>query len=129
MATTPTIMDSDFKYIDKKGNLLRTRTELTIAQMLTFLEEGYEYDFKISLKNGKTVKIDFKTKKGLIEVIDNGPGIIGEALDKVFVPFFSTKKTGSGIGLSLSRQIMQLHNGNLYVTSIPGVKTVFTLRF
>lgn len=65
----------------------------------------------------------------LIEVVDNGPGIIGEALDKVFVPFFSTKKTGSGIGLSLSRQIMQMHNGSLYVTSIPNVKTVFTLRF
>ncbi|HOO10329.1 MAG TPA: ATP-binding protein [Cyclobacteriaceae bacterium] len=65
----------------------------------------------------------------LIEVTDNGPGIIGEALDKVFVPFFSTKKTGSGIGLSLSRQIMQLHNGNLYVNSIPHVKTIFTLKF
>ena len=71
MATSPTILDSDFKYIDKKGNLLRTRTELTIAQMLTFLEEEYEYDHEISLKNGKTVKIDFKTTKGLIEVIDN----------------------------------------------------------
>lgn len=67
--------------------------------------------------------------KVFIEVTDNGPGIIGEALDKVFVPFFSTKKTGSGIGLSLSRQIMQMHNGNLYVNSIPNVKTVFTLRF
>ena len=65
----------------------------------------------------------------LIEVTDNGPGIIGEALDKVFVPFFSTKKTGSGIGLSLSRQIMQLHNGNLYVNSIPHIKTIFTLKF
>lgn len=64
-----------------------------------------------------------------IQVSDNGPGIIREALDKVFVPFFSTKKTGSGIGLSLSRQIMQLHNGNLSVDSQPNVKTVFTLRF
>ena len=71
MTTSPTILDSDFKYIDKKGNLLRTRTELTIAQMLTFLEEEYEYNYEITLKNGKTVKIDFKTSKGLIEVIDN----------------------------------------------------------
>jgi len=75
MAESPTILDSDFKYIDKKGNLLRSRTELTIAQMLTFLEEEYEYDYEISLKNGKTVKIDFKTKKGLIEVIDNDEDI------------------------------------------------------
>lgn len=65
----------------------------------------------------------------VIEVADNGVGIIREALDKIFVPFFTTKKTGSGIGLSLSRQIMQLHNGYLTVKSDPGVKTVFTLRF
>ncbi len=65
----------------------------------------------------------------LIEVHDNGPGIIKEAIVRVFVPFFTTKKTGSGIGLSLSRQIMQLHNGNLTVESEPNVSTIFTLRF
>ena len=64
-----------------------------------------------------------------IDVSDNGPGIIKEALNRVFVPFFTTKKTGSGIGLSLSRQIMQMHNGNLSVTSVPGVKTTFTMKF
>jgi 6-pyruvoyltetrahydropterin/6-carboxytetrahydropterin synthase len=71
MASTPTILDSDFRYIDKKGNLMRTRTELTISQMLSFLGEDYEYDFKLALKNGNFVTVDFKTKKGLIEVIDN----------------------------------------------------------
>ncbi|MCE7864146.1 MAG: GHKL domain-containing protein [Bacteroidetes bacterium CHB5] len=65
----------------------------------------------------------------LIEVIDNGPGIIPEAIERVFVPFFTTKKTGSGIGLALSRQIMQMHNGTLTVQSEPDVKTTFTLRF
>jgi two-component system nitrogen regulation sensor histidine kinase NtrY len=64
-----------------------------------------------------------------IEVIDNGPGIIKEAMTKVFIPFFTTKKTGSGIGLSLSRQIMQMHNGSLSVVSEPNVQTVFTLKF
>ena len=64
-----------------------------------------------------------------IEVIDNGPGIIREALESIFVPFYTTKRTGSGIGLSLSRQIMQMHNGTLTVESEPGVKTIFTLRF
>jgi two-component system, NtrC family, nitrogen regulation sensor histidine kinase NtrY len=64
-----------------------------------------------------------------IEVIDNGSGIIKEAIDKIFVPFYSTKRTGSGIGLSLSRQIMHLHNGSITVESEPDVKTVFTLRF
>ena len=64
-----------------------------------------------------------------IEVIDNGPGIIKEALEHIFVPFYTTKRTGSGIGLSLSRQIMQMHNGSITVESEPEVKTVFTLRF
>ena len=64
-----------------------------------------------------------------IDVIDNGPGIIKEALAKIFVPFFTTKKSGSGIGLSLSRQIMQMHNGALTVESEPDVRTVFSLKF
>lgn len=64
-----------------------------------------------------------------IEVIDNGPGIIKEALEHIFVPFYTTKRTGSGIGLSLSRQIMQMHNGSITVESEPEVKTVFTLKF
>ena len=64
-----------------------------------------------------------------IEVIDNGPGIIKEALEHIFVPFYTTKRTGSGIGLSLSRQIMQMHNASLSVVSEPDVKTVFTLKF
>ncbi|MTI30342.1 sensor histidine kinase [Xanthovirga aplysinae] len=64
----------------------------------------------------------------LIKVQDNGPGIIPEAQEKIFMPFYTTKKTGSGIGLSLSRQIMQQHHGNLTVTSEPG-NTIFTLWF
>jgi nitrogen fixation/metabolism regulation signal transduction histidine kinase len=64
-----------------------------------------------------------------IEVIDNGPGIIPEAIEHIFVPFYTTKKSGSGIGLSLSRQIMQLHHGTLTVESQPDVRTIFTLRF
>ncbi|HYG01692.1 MAG TPA: ATP-binding protein [Chryseosolibacter sp.] len=64
-----------------------------------------------------------------IEVIDNGPGIIREALEHIFVPFYTTKRTGSGIGLSLSRQIMQMHNGSLSVVSQPDVQTIFTLKF
>lgn len=65
----------------------------------------------------------------VICVTDNGPGIVKEALGKVFIPFFTTKKKGSGIGLSLSRQIMKLHNGGIFVHSVPDEKTVFTLKF
>ena len=65
----------------------------------------------------------------IIRVADNGPGIIEEALEKVFIPFFTTKQDGSGIGLSLCRQIMRLHRGTIGVHSQPNVETIFTLRF
>jgi two-component system, NtrC family, nitrogen regulation sensor histidine kinase NtrY len=65
----------------------------------------------------------------VIRVEDNGPGIIREAIERIFIPFFTTKKKGSGIGLALSRQIMQMHNGTLSVSSEPEMRTVFTLRF
>jgi signal transduction histidine kinase len=65
----------------------------------------------------------------IIQVSDNGPGIAPEAKEKIFIPFFTTKKEGSGIGLSFSRQVMRLHNGIIAVQSQPGSGTVFTLRF
>jgi signal transduction histidine kinase len=64
-----------------------------------------------------------------IRVTDNGPGIPTEILDQIFVPFFTTRENGSGIGLSISRQIMQLHGGILQVNSIPGKETTFKLGF
>jgi two-component system nitrogen regulation sensor histidine kinase NtrY len=67
--------------------------------------------------------------KIIIQLIDNGQGILPEVLDKIFVPFFSTKPMGSGIGLSLSRQILRLHGGTLTARSFPDVETVFTLKF
>jgi two-component system nitrogen regulation sensor histidine kinase NtrY len=64
-----------------------------------------------------------------VRVGDNGSGIKPEILEKIFVPFFSTKKTGSGIGLSLCKQIMLLHKGNIHVNSELGSGTVFILQF
>ncbi|SDB48993.1 Histidine kinase-, DNA gyrase B-, and HSP90-like ATPase [Flavobacteriaceae bacterium MAR_2010_188] len=64
-----------------------------------------------------------------IKVTDNGNGIPEEILDNIFVPFFSTKKTGSGIGLSLSKQIMMLHKGRINVNSEEGKGTTINLIF
>jgi two-component system nitrogen regulation sensor histidine kinase NtrY len=69
------------------------------------------------------------TNKILLKVTDNGPGIPEDVMENIFIPFFSTKKSGSGIGLSLCKQIMMLHKGNIHVHSIVGEGTVFTLRF
>lgn len=62
-------------------------------------------------------------------VIDNGPGITEENLDEIFVPFFTTRQNGSGIGLSISKQIMRVHGGYLKVRSVPNKETVFCLSF
>jgi signal transduction histidine kinase len=70
------------------------------------------------------------TESGLFEVniVDNGPGISPEVMEQIFVPFFTTKESGSGIGLSLSRQIMKNHGGSIEATSSPG-HTRFVLKF
>jgi two-component system nitrogen regulation sensor histidine kinase NtrY len=68
-------------------------------------------------------------KNPIIQVIDNGKGISDENIDRVFIPFFTTKKKGSGIGLSLSREIMRLHSGRIRVRSVPQKETIFTLEF
>jgi len=70
-------------------------------------------------KNGRTV----------LEVEDTGEGIKPDILDKIFMPFFTSKREGTGIGLSLSRQIMHLHKGSITVNSRPGEGTRFTLFF
>jgi len=64
-----------------------------------------------------------------ISVADNGPGITGDIMEQIFVPFFTTRENGSGIGLSLSRQIMRLHGGSLQVRSAPNKETTFCMRF
>ncbi|HHN48692.1 MAG TPA: ATP-binding protein [Bacteroidales bacterium] len=64
-----------------------------------------------------------------IDISDNGTGIKPDILDKIFMPFFTSKREGNGIGLSLSRQMMYLHKGNITVKSKPGEGSVFTLTF
>jgi signal transduction histidine kinase len=64
----------------------------------------------------------------LILIADNGPGIPPEQLEQIFVPFYTTKKDGSGIGLSLSRQIVQMHKGSLDVQSTPEEGTAVWIR-
>ena len=73
----------------------------------------------------------YKTRHGLIaiSISDNGKGIDADVLDKVFIPFYTTKKKGNGIGLSLSRQIMKAHNGRLILNSVANQGTEVTMEF
>lgn len=84
------------------------------------LRDREDAHITLSAEHGPTGKV-------LIRVRDNGPGIPPEIMNEIFVPFFTTKEEGSGIGLSVSRQIMRMHGGNLKVSSIEGKETVFTI--
>ena len=75
------------------------------------------------------IKSFIKDANTIIQVADNGVGISKEKLSDIFIPFYSTKEKGSGIGLSFARQIMRLHNGSINVLSNAGEETVFTLIF
>ena len=87
-----------------------------------------------AVKNQESPKITLATYRGqderpVIEVRDNGVGMSPDLIDKIFVPFFTSKANGSGIGLSLSKQIMTLHKGTISVHSEEGAGTVFRLGF
>lgn len=85
-------------------------------------------------KENENPKILLSSKKdvegnSIIRVTDNGKGIPDEFLDNIFVPFFTTKKNGSGIGLSLCKQIMLLHKGEIQIKTIKGKGTAMSLVF
>ena len=67
--------------------------------------------------------------KSILKIADNGVGIPQNLLNDIFVPFYTTKEKGSGIGLSLSRQIIRMHGGNISVQSTPNIKTEFIISF
>jgi nitrogen fixation/metabolism regulation signal transduction histidine kinase len=86
-----------------------------------------------ALENVQNPKITLEAKpddrgKTTIKVKDNGAGIGEEIQDRIFIPFFTTRKEGSGIGLSLSRQIIRSHGGNIRVISKAFEETVFTIK-
>jgi signal transduction histidine kinase len=81
-------------------------------------------------KNGTiNLKAFYAGDGTVIQVEDNGIGISGDIIEDIFVPFYTTKENGSGIGLSLSKQIMQNHDGTISVNSAPNKGSEFTLKF
>lgn len=80
-------------------------------------------DAAIEIKAWKT-----EDEKTVFTIRDNGPGIPEELMKQIFVPFFTTKEQGSGIGLSVARQIMRAHGGNIRVHSVPDKETRFTIE-
>lgn len=97
--------------------------------IINLLKNSLEALEEISNPKIKLIASTDENQKVKIKLIDNGSGISQEMMDNIFIPFFTTKEKGSGIGLSLSRQIMHLHGGAISVKSEPNVETVFTLNF
>ena len=101
-----------------------------IEQVLINLVKNAIQSFEEQTQRTITLRAFVSEKsRPVILVKDNGTGIDPDALEKIFIPFFTTKKSGSGIGLSLSRQIMRQHQGTLNVKSEVGKGTEFYLRF
>ncbi len=119
-----------FEIIDHDEHLEIFADEKLITQILLNLSKNAMQ----SLQKTDTGSLQFiyglnQTGGKYITVKDNGPGILPEIMSQIFVPFYTTKEEGSGIGLSLSKQIMHLHGGNLIAHSIPNEETSFTLTF
>jgi two-component system, NtrC family, nitrogen regulation sensor histidine kinase NtrY len=132
------ILSGSFKYADyieisfevKPDEFEIMADEKLISQVLINLVKNA---FQANSEN-KNAKVKIVSRIGdngrpEILVVDNGPGITEDLMDKIFIPFFTTKESGSGIGLSLSRQIMLLHGGNLKIISYPGKSTSAILSF
>ena len=102
-------------------NLL-TLTLINLVRNAAQSLEGCD-DARIEVRATKTDGVPY------ITVTDNGPGIPENRMEHIFEPFYSTKKSGSGIGLALAHQIMMAHGGSITATSRPNVCTTFTLQF
>ena len=122
--------ESDFKTVCHPDDLEFYIDEKQISQILINLGKNALQSVE-STKGGEVHMIAGIDENGskYIEIRDNGPGIPPELMDEIFVPFFTTKSEGTGIGLSLSKRVMQLHGGGIQVRSIPHKETVFRLTF
>ncbi|MFT5914580.1 MAG: nitrogen fixation/metabolism regulation signal transduction histidine kinase [Flammeovirgaceae bacterium] len=109
----------------------REQIEQVLINLIKNAKEALE-EFDETGKQYKSISLIGNTdsnNRPVITVKDNGPGIEKTALDRIFIPFFTTKKKGSGIGLSLSRQILRQHKGTLIAKSEEGKGTEFSLKF
>ena len=123
-------VDIRFLYNDDERNLVLCADKEQLSHVIANLIKNARQ----ALENIENPKIELScnsNEKGQIEISvkDNGSGIEHELLEEIFIPFFTTKDEGSGIGLSLSRQIMRLHGGWLKVNSTVGVGSKFTMLF
>lgn len=120
-------LEIEFRYDDPGKEILAD--ENLISQVLINLIKNAIEANETNNNTRIIVSSEIAGNHPRICVIDNGQGISKEILKEIFVPFFTTRENGSGIGLSISRQIMKAHGGDLTARSIPGRETVFCMTF
>lgn len=125
--------NTDLTYVVQPEGLVVTADAALLEQVLINLVKNAAQALQSAGTEKATIEIKGEISeeddRPQITVTDNGPGIEPEALQRIFIPFFTTKQEGSGIGLSLSRQIMRQHKGNLTVRSEVGKGAEFLLKF
>lgn len=126
----PDLNKGDIKLaLDLKGKELTVKADSELIEqiLINLLKNAIEV-----LETGGEIKISAKRgihQKVKVSVEDNGPGIPPEVLEKIFIPFYTTKEKGTGIGLSFARQVMKLHQGSISVHSELNKGTKFELEF
>lgn len=116
--------------IDRLSAKVVADRSLTMQVLINLMKNAIEA--MANFREGKTISLTVEREGASyvsVHLADSGCGIEGDDLEQIFVPFYSTKKSGSGIGLSISQQIMQKQKGNITVRSSPGRGSVFTLSF
>lgn len=108
---------------------IQADSELIEQVIINLIQNALEAMQETSDPSLSVIAFKNNSEQILISVCDNGTGIQEEAVSKIFLPYYSTKENKSGIGLSLSQQIMMLHNGRLEVSSDKNKGTVFTMVF
>ena len=117
-----------FRYYCNKEDCLMCDQKLIEQILINLINNAIHFRDKMS-KSIIELKFKKNNQNKNIIVTDNGKGIKPEIISQIFIPFFSTKDRGTGIGLSLSRQIMRLHKGKIFVHSKPDIETSFVLEF
>ena len=115
----------DWKFVKGKDPAITTGDKRSLEQVFTnIIQNG----INAMQRTGGTITIrivkDLEDKCVHVDIGDTGPGIPDDIMDKIFNLYFSTKEDGHGIGLAITKQIIDAHNGNIEVTSVPG-GTVF----
>ena len=121
--------DSIFHYeIENEDQRLlmdRSQIEQVLINLLKNAQEAVENEEVPYVR--LTTHLSSNKRDFIISITDNGKGILPEVMERIFVPFFTTKTSGSGIGLSICKQIVTLHGGTITASSKPGDKTIFSV--